>query len=149
MASLQHRRKRTAFYAWVVVGVVVLLGVLSNLLRKPDAIHSSTAGASRFSPTQVESGRTLHEQILRRYRSLDASYRMALLHGALTKEPRAIICVPEAAWHALSTSEQDDLRAYAASCMRAAGADRWGIMIGAITADGRDILSDSIVARGR
>ena len=140
------------------------------------AVPAPALAASKFSVVQVEAGRALHALILGRHPGVERFYKRATLWGAMTESPLVIISVPSADWRALSSAEQESLKAYAASCVEAVRAspfsytnipasaplaptirqkaaamtaNSWGIMAGAISSDGRDIMSDDVVVRGQ
>ena len=140
------------------------------------AVPAPTPAPPKFSAAQVDAGRALHAQILGRHPGVDQFYKSATLWGATTESPLAVISVPSADWRALSSAEQESLKAYAASCVEAVRAspfsytnipasaplaptirqkaaamtaNSWGIMAGAISSDGRDIMSDDVVVKGQ
>ena len=121
-------------------------------------------------------GKALHTTILDRHPKIDAFYREPSLWGAASPEPLAVITVPESDWATLAPEEIEALKAYASSQVNGVrsaplaksgipanapaaplvrqnaalmGASSWGIMVGRISDDGRDILSDRIATRGR
>jgi len=121
-------------------------------------------------------GRTLHTRILDQYPSLDPVYRKASLWGALSDRPLVLVWVPKSDWDSLSTDDRSLLSAYAASQIevvraspfdfldiprtaplaptirrkaRGLGPNDWGIGIGPVSADGRDVLADEIAAEGK
>jgi hypothetical protein len=111
-----------------------------------------------------------------RYPRLDPFYRRVLLYGAGTLEPLAVIHVPEPDWTDLSGDQRDLLGSYVASHVDAVTAQpfafsdipedapaarlirlnvarmsttSWGILVGRLTDDGRDIYSDRMAVTGR
>jgi hypothetical protein len=107
---------------------------------------------------------------------MDNFYRNAFLWGALTDQPLAVISVPVKDWQALSKEERESLEAYAASFVDAVRASpfdftnipasapvaptirkkaaamtssSWGVMTGAISADGRNVMSDVLAVTGQ
>ena len=129
----------------------------------------------KFSAAQVELGRTLHAKILDKYPRLDRSYRKPRLWGSMTSQPVAMIGVPTKDWQKLSKEDKDCLEAYAASLVdevraspmefqeipesapiapmirenaAAMTSNSWGIMIGAISPDGRDLMADDFAVKG-
>jgi hypothetical protein len=116
-------------------------------------------------------GRSLHLKILRSHPKIDNFYRKPFIHGGLTNNPTCCISVPEQDWRSLSPSEKQALKDYAASLVQRVKSDpakyaaipsdttasnlkrnvskmnenSWGIMVGKISQDGRDISSDEIV----
>jgi len=130
---------------------------------------------SKFSQDQATRGQSLHEKILARYPRVDAYYKKAYLSGALSENPLSVISVPAADWEALSEEKRICLEAYAASRINAIRsspfdsltipsdapaaplvrqrvsnmtADSWGVMVGAISVDGRVIQPDNLVIKG-
>jgi hypothetical protein len=123
----------------------------------------------------ADKGKLLHASLLGRHAGIDHYYRRPVLWGAATGQPLAVICVPIDDWSGLTADDRGDLKAYAASLVNlvqsdpftysgipasapaaplvrrnAAGmtAASWGVLVGKLSPDGRDILSDEIVVRG-
>jgi hypothetical protein len=121
-------------------------------------------------------GKALHSAILDRHPKIDGFYREPSLWGAASPDPLAVITVPESDWATLAPDEIEALKAYASSQVNGVrsaplaksgipatapgaplvrqnatlmGASSWGIMVGRISDDGRDILSDRVATRGR
>jgi hypothetical protein len=113
---------------------------------------------------------------LAKYPQLDTSYQRASIWGALSSRPLAVIWVPQTEWEALTQQEREVLRAYASqlvnvvrlSPLEYAGIPRsaptaslviqnasrmtpddWGIGVGEVSNDGRDILADRILVQGQ
>lgn len=133
---------------------------------------TSQVSQQQFSPAEVEAGRFLHKILLDRHSTIDPYYRKPGLSGELTASPLLVIAVPEEDWKSLSPQQQMTLTAYAASFIDAARADplsysdtpasapaaqtirrnvatmtrqSWGIIVGEISSDGRDIMTDRVV----
>ncbi|MFG0275175.1 MAG: hypothetical protein ACF8QF_08960 [Phycisphaerales bacterium] len=153
----------------------VILSESSDDILQPATEQSPEPLAPSFSVEQVEAGRALHSAILDRHPLIDASYRRASLWGALSNQPLAVIWVPSADWQALSERERAELGGYAASLVDAVRAlpleysgisasaptapivieraasmtsESWGIGIGSVSNDGKDILADAVLPRG-
>lgn len=139
-----------------------------------DDVNFETSGIALAA--QIKLGRTLHAKILDKYPRLDKSYRKAFLWGGMTSQPMAVISIPTKDWPRLSKEDKDALGAYAASFVdvvrafpfeftnfpesspiasairenaAAMTSTSWGIMIGAISPDGRGVMADDFAARGQ
>lgn len=150
-------------------------GACSQEARSP----SPTPQQPREAPPDAElaaKGKALHAAILGRHPKIDAFYREPSLWGATSSDPLAVITIPEPDWSTLAPEEIEALKAYASSQVNGVrsapleksgipatapaadlvrrnaammGASSWGIMVGRISEDGRDILSDRVAMRGR
>lgn len=126
---------------------------------------------------KIDQGRELHLEILERHRKIDKFYHEPSVNGVLTDKPLLCISVPETDWESLPESKKDDLAAYVASLLinlksdpfiyyngvdanapaariarrniKTMSSESWGIMVGKISPDGRDIMSDRIVRSGK
>lgn len=168
------------FIALVVMSALVLMiKEESDSSKVQNDNHPVTpaplSAVSKFSPAQVESGHSLHVQILDKHPNIDQFYHKAYIFGSLTEHPLSVISVPSADWQALSKEERNSLEAYAASWINAIRSapfnytkipasapiapmilrnvsrmtiNSWGIVVGAISQDGQDIMSDEIVVKG-
>lgn len=122
-------------------------------------------------PADIDRGRKLWLTLLSRHGGLDAFYQQPTLWGAAVR-PRCVIHVVHSDWVSLSTTDRAHLGLYARSQIarvkaaplqhcspaglqgRAADLIRtnagrmtnadWGIMVGRLSPDGRDILADEI-----
>lgn len=136
--------------------------------RKPENIATSK--------TPSEQGRELHLRILRKHPKIDRFYEKPMLSGELTDNPLVVINVPAKDWASISEKDRDLLCKYVASLVTKVRSspfsyttipenapiasrvkqniskmtDRsWGIRVGRISEDGRDIYSDKVVKTGQ
>jgi len=123
----------------------------------------------------TKEGKAIHLEILARHKKIDKFYREPYIWGELTNKPLCCISVPAKDWELLTPKKKDLLTRYAASLVKkikaapfkyakvsptapAAAAvrsnvaamtdDSWGIMVGSVSADGRDIGADRIARSG-
>lgn len=133
-------------------------------------------GKSENTSESVKEGKAIHMEILARYKKIDKFYREPYLWGELTSKPLCCISVPEKDWELLTPKKKELLARYAASLVKKIKAnpfkyakvsptaplasavrnnvaamtdDSWGIMVGSISADGRDIGADRIARAGK
>jgi len=126
--------------------------------------------------TFAEQGKELHLRILKRHPQIDQFYERPFLYGELTDSPLIIISVPMKDWDSISEKERDLLCEYVASLVTQARLSpfsytkipqnapiapiikqnvskmtekSWGILVGRISEDGRDIYSDKLVKTGK
>jgi len=127
--------------------------------------------------TKIEQGKKLHLAILDKHRKIDKFYREPFVNGILTSTPLLCISVPENDWESLPESKKSMLAAYVASLLdnlksdpfmyyngvdanapaaptalkniKKMSSESWGIMVGRISPDGRDIMSDRVARSGR
>lgn len=139
----------------------------------PSSLPAATE--PEFSAAQVERGRALHVKIFDKYPKFNQRTRKAFLWGSVIGPSLAVIPVPSKDWQKLSKEDRDSLGAYAASLVdvvrafpfefanipesapiaptirknaAAMTSSSWGIMIGAISPDGRDLMVDDVAVRG-
>lgn len=154
--------KRTAIMTWVLITALSFL-IPSN-------------GICENSSERIKEGRELHLKILNSHKKIDKSYREPFIHGGLTSNPICCISVPVKDWESLPDSRKQALADYAASLVKKVKADpfkytgvsanapaasavrvnvtkmtdaSWGIMVGDVSPDSRDITSDRIVRSGK
>lgn len=123
----------------------------------------------------IEKGKAVHLAILSRYKKIDRFYREPFLWGELTGKPLCCISVPEKEWESLDETKKKLLADYVKSLVNKIKAnpfkyakvsptapmaavvrrniaamtrDSWGIMVGSITPDGRDMGADRIARSG-
>ena len=126
--------------------------------------------------TPAEQGKAIHLRILKRHPQIDQFYERPFLYGEATDSPLIVISVPIKDWESISSKERDSLCEYVASLVTQARlspfsyteipqtapfapklrenvskmTDRsWGILVGQISEDGRDINSDKLLKTGK
>lgn len=124
----------------------------------------------------IERGRTLHLKILENFKKIDVFYKEPYLWGELTNKPLCCISVPTSEWEALDEAKKELLTRYAQSFINkikaepfkyakvnpnapmasaisrnvaAMSENSWGIMVGSISQDGKDINADRIARSGK
>lgn len=153
---------------WLLVSIIVVCIAAPILINAADQSQSYQ--------NSVEAGNILHKQILDRHPKIGSFYCRPLLYAELTDNPLAAICLPISDWQTLTESERASICAYTSSLVEEVKAqpfkftqipptapvasmlrgkvarmtkESYGILIGRITDDGRDILSDKVVRCGR
>jgi hypothetical protein len=124
----------------------------------------------------IKEGKAIHLEILARHKKIDRFYREPYLWGEATSKPLCCISVPAKDWESLAEKKKELLTRYAASLVKKVKADpfkyakvslnaplasvvrgnvaamtddSWGIMVGSISPDGRDIGADRIARSGK
>lgn len=127
------------------------------------------------SSENIEKGKAMHLAILSRHKKIDKFYREPFLWGELTGKPLCCISVSEKDWESLDEPKKKLLADYAKSLVGKIKTDpfkygkvgptaqmapvvrknvagmtdgSWGIMVGAVSPNGRDILADRIARSG-
>jgi hypothetical protein len=126
---------------------------------------------------RAKQGQEFHLAILTKHKRIDKFYRNPFVEGVLTANPLLCISVPEKDWESLPESKKQALAAYVASLIDKLKSDpfkyyngvdvnapaaptarrniermsgqSWGIMVGGISPDGKDIMSDRIARSGK
>ena len=152
-----------------VLSIGLIFGMMMFLMPSRPACQDQQA--------MVKKGRELHLGILKKLKKIDNFYREPFVNGALSTNPLLCISVPERDWEALSESKKDALAAYVASLLgnlksdpffyntgvdakapaasiareniKSMSGKSWGIMVGRISPDGRDIMYDRIARAGK
>jgi hypothetical protein len=150
--------------------VVVCLGIVGFFFLV------TSLGIAEPEINKSKQGHDLHLRILASNPRIDKFYRQPFIHGALSNKPVCCISVPVVNWRSLSEPEKQALKNYASSLVNQVKADpfkysgvavnapvapnvrrnvaamsnnSWGIIVGKISPDGRDILSDQIISPDR
>ncbi len=140
--------------------------------RESEQSKATQAQKPAFTTEQVAAGRKLHREILSNYPLLDDYYSNPSIHGALTNRPLATICVPSSDWNSLTETQRKSLKAFASSQIAVVkerplhyaripasapaastvrsnankmSSNSWGIIIGSMSDDNRDIMLDDVV----
>ncbi|MCF6267763.1 MAG: hypothetical protein L3J57_14655 [Desulfuromusa sp.] len=138
--------------------------------------NKSVSVSSVIDQSKAENGRKLFIEILSDNPTIDRFYYSPSLAGGITEIPTINLNLPSGIWDRLSLSQQDILKTYASSEVINAwinpfkyspvtegapvGAKLrknakkmtihdWAIYEGKLTNNGRDIISDRVVARGK
>lgn len=133
-------------------------------------------GKCETSSESIKRGRELHLKILARHKKIDKFYKEPYIFGGATANPLCTISVPIKDWESLPNDKKQLLATYAAGSIdqvkknpykyarvspnapaaaMIAGnvarmsADSWAIMVGSVTPDGKDILSDKTAMSGK
>jgi hypothetical protein len=144
--------------------------LIVTLLLVP--LHANCENSSE----SIEKGKTIHLKLLARHKKIDNFYRGPFLWGELTEKPLCCISVPASDWESLDEGKKELLARYAesligrikadpfryakvnrnapmASAVRrnvaAMSKDSWGIVVGPVSPDGRDIGTDRIARSGK
>ena len=127
----RRKKDRPRGHIGALPSLIVILGTIGVVAsstkdtepaRRHEAVVLPKRGASTmqrpvepaFDEERAAYGRQLHARLLAEA-GVQASYGAGFLHGALTSEPKAAICVPTRAWAELSTLERETLMHHAAS----------------------------------
>lgn len=154
--------RRTAYLSLVLLTVTLFVVPLDG---KCESLSES-----------IKEGRAIHLGILASHKKIDRFYREPYLWGEATSKPLCLISVPANDWESLAEKKKELLARYAASLVKKVKADpfkyakvspntplssvvrgnvavmtddSWGIMVGSISADGRDIGADWIARSGK
>ena len=132
----------------------------------------ASLGIADTLPNKAKTGQNIHLKILASHPKIDKFYQEPFIYGGFTKAPICCISVPETNWKSLSASDKQALKDYASSLVEKVKSDpfkyaripsgapaasnvrhnvstmsdnSWGIVVGKISPDGRDILVDKII----